>query len=413
MEGDDAFRRYQRWLKYQRAHREFETELKHRLKFSFVVPVYNTLDEQLRECFDSILNQTYPNFELIIVDDHSSWESVRPILKAYESDDRVKVIYRTENGHISKATNDGIEQVTGDFIAFMDCDDTIEFDTLYHFAKALNENPELDFIYSDEDKLTEDGKVRHMPFFKPDWSPDLYLCENYTNHLSVFRASIVKELGGLRSEYNGSQDYDFTLRFLKKTTNQKVGHIPKMLYHWRERKESAASDVAAKGYALYTNRAAKADHIRRNHLAADMEYIPDCYQYRVVFHPQGDPKVSIIIPSKDYVDVLKRCIESVQDVTTYKNYEIIVVDNGSSEEIWPARIDEALAGKIKDVTCKIFTHLGCSGVVRADYILGEDGLYFLEVNTIPGMTNASLVPKMIRAAGMDITSFLSTIIENS
>jgi glycosyltransferase involved in cell wall biosynthesis len=266
------------------------------------------------------------------VDDHSSWENVVPVLRSYEENSHVQVIYRETNGHISVATNDGIKCATGEFIAFMDCDDIIDPDALYEMAKMLNENPELDFIYSDEDKITEDGKIRHLPFFKPDWSPDLFMSMMYTNHLAIYRTSIVKKIGGLRSAYDGCQDYDMTLRFMEKSNNKKVGHVSKILYHWRERKESLAFAVASKNYATEATRYAKEDALRRRKLKGHMEFIPEMSQYRTVYEIQEEPLVSIIIPSKDHPDVLKQCIDSIIGFTSYSNYEIIVVDNGSNDE---------------------------------------------------------------------------------
>lgn len=332
LEDDLRLKNYHRWLRHQEKDQERITEWSYKPYFSVVIPVYNTITEQLEECIQSVLSQTYDHFELILVDDHSTWENVVPVLQKYEANEKVHVIYRSSNGHISIATNDGIHIAAGEFIVFMDCDDTIEPDALYEFAKKLNENPELDFIYSDEDKLTEDGKIRHMPFFKPEWSPDLFLNMMYTNHLATYRAALVKAVGGLRTAYNGSQDYDFTLRFMEKSDNTRVGHVPKILYHWRERKESVAYAMTSKNYAAEAARYAKEDYIRRHHIHAHMEYITGMSQYRIVYEVVGNPLVSIIIPSKDHPLVLKQCIDSIRNFTNYANYEIIVVDNGSSDE---------------------------------------------------------------------------------
>lgn len=332
LEDEQSIRNYHRALRHEQKQPKLIKDLAYKPSFSVVIPVYNTVTEQLEECIRSVLSQTYDNYELILVDDHSSWDNVVPVLRGYEENPKVHVIYRSTNGHISVATNNGIDTATGDFIVFMDCDDTIEPDALYEFAAKLNENPELDFIYSDEDKLTEDGKIRHMPFFKPDWSPDLFLSMMYTNHLATYRTSIVKAVGGLRTAYNGSQDYDFTLRFLERSDNTRVGHVPKVLYHWRERKESVAYAMTSKNYAAEAARHAKEDYIRRNGLKARLEYISGMSQYRIVYDVVGDPLVSIIIPSKDHPGILKQCIDSIRDFTNYRNYEIIVVDNGSSDE---------------------------------------------------------------------------------
>lgn len=351
LESEDSIREYHRWVRNQLDMDENGAELYYTPRFSVVIPVYNTITEQLKECIESVIAQTYKNYELILVDDHSSWENVVPVLKSYETNDKIKVIYRNTNGHISVATNDAINISNGEYIVFMDCDDVIEPNALYEFAKMLNENPEYDFIYSDEDKITEDGKIKHMPFFKPDWSPDLFLCMMYTNHLAAYRSSIVKKIGGLRSAFNGSQDYDMTLRFMEKSDNKRVGHIAKVLYHWRERKESVAYAMGSKNYAAYASKAAKEDYIVRNNIKAEMEAIPGISQYRVVYKVIGNPLVSIIIPSKDHVEILKQCIDSIYRNTDYTNYEIIVVDNGSecvNKEIIASYLREKNAKYIYD-----------------------------------------------------------------
>lgn len=330
LESEDSIREYHRWIRNQYEMKESNADLLYNPLFSIVIPVYNTVTEQLKECIESVINQTYNNYELILVDDHSSWDNVVPVLKGFESNEKIKVIYRDTNGHISVATNDAINASNGEYIVFMDCDDIIEPNALYEFAKLLNEHPEYDFIYSDEDKITDDGKIRHMPFFKPDWSPDLFLCMMYTNHLAAYRASIVKEIGGLRSAFNGSQDYDMTLRFMEKSDNIKVGHIAKVLYHWRERKESVAYAMGSKNYAAYASKAAKEDFITRNNIKAELEAIPGISQYRIVYKVADNPLVSIIIPSKDHYDILEQCIDSIYRNTDYDNFEIIVVDNGST-----------------------------------------------------------------------------------
>ena len=323
---------YQRWIQVNETKPLIYKHFSYSPKFSVIIPVYNAETYQLEECIQSVLAQSYTNYELILVDDCSTWDNVRPVLQRYEKQDRVKVIYRPVNGQISQATNDGIKIADGDFVVFVDCDDTISKDALYWFAEKLNVNKELDFIYSDEDKLTEDSKIRHFPFFKPEWSPDLYMSMNYTSHLSAYRSSLVKKLGGLRTAYNGSQDYDLTLRLLEISNNKRVGHIPKILYHWRERKESVAFSLGAKNYVYEAARKAKEDALKRRNIAGRIEDIEEIAQHHVVYDVQGNPLVSIIIPSKDNPEMLKQCIKAVQRRTNYKNYEIIVVDNGSSEE---------------------------------------------------------------------------------
>lgn len=335
---------YQAWINKNEVIAETTYDLEYQPLISIVVPVYNVEDEILIECIESMRGQVYKNWELILVDDASPWENVRKTLATYENEENIHVIYRKENGHIAKTTNDGIAIAKGEFIAFSDCDDVLAPNALLEVAKMLNENRELDFIYSDEDKLSEDGKFRHSPFFKPNWSPDTFMSLMYTNHLGVYRASIVKEVGGLRSEVNGSQDYDFTLRFMEKSDNKRVGHIPKVLYYWREREGSAASTPQAKPYAIEANRKLKEEALARRGLTGKVEYMEDLYQFRMIYENPEKPLVSIVIPSKDNFSILKQCMDSIAEYTIYPNYEIILVDNGSSEDT-KKKIEQYVKGK--------------------------------------------------------------------
>lgn len=304
--------------------------LKYQPKISILVPVYNVLDKHLIPCIESVLEQEYTNWELCLADDCSTWDNVRTTLKKYESNPQIKIAYREKNGHISECTNSALEMATGEFIAFLDCDDVLAPNALSEVVKLLNENPKLDFIYSDEDKIDDDGKKRHMPNFKPDWSPDTFMSFMYTCHFSVYRKSIVDEIGGLRKGFEGAQDYDFTLRFTEKTDS--IGHIPKVLYHWRERDESTAKKANVKPYVLDAAKRSKEDAMKRRGIDADIELLEFDYQYRVNYKLSSYPKVSIIIPSKDNYDVLKRCVETLYQITDYCDFEVIVVDNGSNED---------------------------------------------------------------------------------
>ena len=321
---------YEIWLSQNEKDMYHTEPLSYNPKISVVVPVYNVEDQQLTECIESVRNQTYTNWQLCLVDDCSTMESVRKTLKRYENDDKIAIVYRKENGHISRATNSGIEVANGDYVALLDCDDLLAPNALYEMAKKVNENPAYDFVYSDEDKLTEDGKIRKDPFFKPDWSPDTFMSLMYTCHFSMFRRTLVEELGGMRIGLEGSQDYDLVLRVMEKTMN--IGHVPKILYHWRERKESTANNMTAKPYIIESTKKAKLDALERRGLKGHLECIDSITQFRVVYEPMNRPKVSIIIPSKDNYDILKQCIVSIKNVTEYDNYEIVVVDNGSQEE---------------------------------------------------------------------------------
>lgn len=324
---------YERWIEQNEKNIETTKELKYNPLISVVIPVYNVPDQMLIECIESVRKQTYQNWQLCMADDHSSWESMRTILKEYEAkDSRVKVVYREKNGHISRATNSAIGLAEGDFIAFMDCDDLLPVNALYEVALKLNENPQYDFIYTDEDKIDEKGQHRWDPHFKPDWSPDTLMAMMYTSHLGVYRTDIVKDLGGLRVGFEGSQDYDFTLRFVEKTDNSRIAHIPKVLYHWRQREGSTAVTPEAKPYVFKASKKAKEETLIRRGLTGKVEFIPEAYQFQVIYESIRKPEISIIIPSKDNFEIYKRCVESLVKITAYKNYEIIHVDNGSSPE---------------------------------------------------------------------------------
>lgn len=309
---------------------DVEKDLQYRPLISVVVPVYNVEPQMLTACIQSVQNQTYDNWELCLVDDCSTDSRVRETLQQYEKIKNIKIKYRTENGHISRATNDGIAMAEGEFVALLDCDDLYAENALYEVAKLLNQDRTFDFIYTDEDKISEDGKKRRDPFFKPDWSPDTFMSLMYTCHLSVYRKTLLDEIGGLRVGFEGSQDYDLVLRVMEKT--KRIGHIPKILYHWRERRQSTANNISVKPYIIEATRKAKMEALDRRGAKGHLEYIEDIVMYRVVYEVVGNPKVSIVIPSKDNPDILRQCLSSIREETRYKNYEIIVVDNGSNHE---------------------------------------------------------------------------------
>ncbi len=329
-ETDIAVEIYNAWIAANERDILSVEELAYQPFFSVVIPVYNVEDQMLRACIDSVLGQTYKNFEIILVDDASTQESVRKTLGKYEGRDGITIIYREENGNISRATNDGIKAAKGEFVALCDCDDLYAPNALYEIAKKLNEDSSLDYIYTDEDKISEDGKVRRDPFFKPDWSPETFMSYMYTCHISVFRRTVLEEVSGLRPGFEGSQDYDLVLRVMEKTSH--IGHVPKILYHWRMRKESTANAMTAKPYVMNATSKAKEEALERRGQTGRLTLLPEISQYRVTYLPQGNPSVSIIIPSKDNPEVLKMCLSSILQHTDYENYEVVIVDNGSSEE---------------------------------------------------------------------------------
>ena len=300
-------------------------------KISIAMPVDNVEEKWLRLCIDSILNQVYTNWELCMADDASTDPNVKKILTEYQQlDERIRVVFREQNGHISEATNSALAIATGEFVALLDNDDELAINAFYEVVKVLNENPELDLIYSDEDKIDMDGN-RSDPAFKPDWSPDLLLGTNYISHLGVYRRSILEEIGGFRKGYEGSQDYDLVLRFTEKTTKERIKHIPKVLYYWRMLPTSTAVDQGSKGYAFEAGLRAVQDALVRRGINGHATHGAANGLYDVYYDIKSDKLVSIIIPTKNGYKDVQRCVSSIIEKTTYKNYEIIMADNGSTD----------------------------------------------------------------------------------
>jgi glycosyltransferase involved in cell wall biosynthesis len=298
---------------------------------SIIVPTYNTPEVFLREAIDSVLAQIYENWELCIADDASSDRHVRAVLEEYrQQDPRIKVLYREENGHISRSSNSALTLATGEYIALLDHDDLITPDALYQAVLLLNRHPEADMIYSDEDKVDEENLLS-APYFKPDWSPNTFLSRMYTCHFGFYRRRMIEAIGGFRVGFEGSQDYDLVLRFTEQTQN--IFHIPKILYHWRIHHLSAASGAAAKPYAYDAAKRAIAEALQRRGEQATVTDAPGDFlgHYVVRYHIPHTPRISIIIPTKDLARILHRCLTSIFERTTYPDFEVILVDNGSVE----------------------------------------------------------------------------------
>ncbi len=228
---------------------------------SVIMPVFNPPEPFLKDAIASVIEQIYPHWELCIADDASTEPHVREVLKHYQAlDRRIKVTFRETNGHISECSNSALQLATGEFVALLDHDDLLTPDALFEVALLVNRQPQADMIYSDEDKVDQNGHLRD-PFFKPDWCPDSFLSRMYTCHLGVYRRSVVDAIGGFRQGFEGSQDYDLVLRLSEKT-NQ-IFHIAKILYHWRIHPQSTASHVRRKNYAIDAAQRAIAEALNR------------------------------------------------------------------------------------------------------------------------------------------------------
>ena len=301
--------------------------------FSIILPTYNTPEAFLRACLDSVIAQTYPYWELCIADDASTKPHVRTILLEYATrDQRIRLMLRENNGHISAASNSALSMATGDFIALLDHDDTLAPHALYANACAINRQSDALLLYSDEDKLDENGE-RCDPFFKPDWSPDLLYSQNYIAHLGVYSRKLVEQVGGFRSDFDGSQDYDLVLRCIAAIKNPaQIVHIPLALYHWRISENSTAGAHDQKHYASEAARKALQASFDAHAEQVKVSIItPGVYRHRWPL-PEQKPLVSLIIPTRDGHDHLKTCIESILEKTSYLNYEILLVDNQTTCE---------------------------------------------------------------------------------
>lgn len=307
----------------------------YRPKISIITPVLNTREEWLRSSIESVLHQIYDNWELCIADDGSDQPHIRETLNCYQQKDaRIKVKYLNENQGVSGASNEALAMASGEFIGFLDHDDQLLPNALYEVVLMLNRNASADFIYSDEILISKRGKPV-FAYFRPDFSLDYMLSHCYIVHFVVIRASILKKIGGFRAEFKVSQDYDLFLRVLSQTRN--VLHIPKILYRWRQYESSTGHLL--KERVMESSRRALQDFADREGIKGVVWGTKNFNFFRLKRDILDRPKISIIIPTKDRIDLLRRCIESIQNRSSYDNYEIIIVDNMSQEEETAAYLD--------------------------------------------------------------------------
>ncbi|WP_330202137.1 glycosyltransferase family 2 protein [Cyanobacterium sp. Dongsha4] len=325
---------------------------------SIIMPVYNPDPKHLIEAIESVKKQVYPHWQLCIADDASSETSeIKDIISSYEKNDsRIKVIFRSRNGHISAASNSALSLATGEFVALLDHDDVLNPLALWFVAEAIIKNPNVGLIYTDHDKLSLNGK-HCEPYFKCDFNLELMLAHNLVAHLSCYRLNLVNEIGGFREGFEGAQDYDLALRCIERLAPEQIIHIPRVLYHWRMSNTSTSFSPKTKPYAATAGIKSVSDYLKRNNLPGIVVPHPELEGMNRI-EPQFSsslPLVSIIIPTRDRVDLLKPCLDSIYSMTTYPSYEIIIVDNGSKDP------------EIKE----FFTHLEQKGV----NIIRDEGIF--------------------------------------
>lgn len=298
---------------------------------SVVVPAYKTPRLFLCQMIDSLLAQTYTNWELCIANGSPEDKDMCEVLSAYaKKDHRIRFENLKENLGIAENTNAAFAMAQGEFTGLLDHDDLLAPNALYEVVMALLGEPGADVVYTDEDKVTTSLDEHFQPHLKPDFSLDLLRSNNYICHFFVVRRSIVEKTGGFRREYDGAQDYDFIFRCVEAA--EKVVHVPEILYHWRTHKASTADNPASKMYAFDAGKRAIAAHLKRTGTEGIVSHTPDLGFYRVSYPVKGEPLVSVIIPNKDEKEALQACLDSIRKNTTYKNYEIIIVENNSTAD---------------------------------------------------------------------------------
>ena len=300
--------------------------------FSIIVPVYKVEGKWLDKCIHSVVGQHYTNWELILVDDASQRDDLKHIIKKWVSrDSRIHSYYLKQNIGIAEATNLGIKKAKGQFLGFLDHDDELTPDALTQVTWALNKNPDALWFYSDEDKISQSGTF-YSPYFKPDFSPEFLLSNMFTCHFSVYSSEILAKVGSLRSGFDGSQDHDLALRLSEIVPREKVIHIPRILYHWREIPNSTAMGVVAKPLAPLSGRNAVSEALQRRGIKGRVTSYELCQTiYQIEFEPAEFPKVSIIIPTRNALSLVIKCIDSIRKYTQYPNFEIIIINNASDD----------------------------------------------------------------------------------
>jgi len=325
-------------------------QLASRPLISIVIPVFETPERLLREAIESVRHQIYPHWELCIADDASTSPHVRTILDKYvHSDSRIKCVYRETNGHISAASNSALALAKGEYIALLDHDDVLSEHALYMVAEAILQNKDADIFYSDEDKLDPRGK-RFDPHFKPDWNPELFYGQNYLNHLTVYKRAAIENVGGFRAGYEGSQDYDLALRVVASTKGPIV-HIPHVLYHWRIYDGAATMSSANLGQATAAARRALVEHFASLGKSVEIEDVMGSFHHAVRPDPDPWPRISVIIPTRDFPDILQVAIDGLLTKTDYPGLEIIIADNDSREPRTLSYFQEVEKRGIKIVKC--------------------------------------------------------------
>jgi len=391
---------YQAWIKLNEpTQKELRFQSKKRFPFepiiSIIVPTFNTHVQLLRDMIESVRSQTYSNWELCIADGGSKSNQIREVLEEYtRKDTQIRVKFLDENKGIAGNCNEALSLASGEFVVLLDQHDLLSQFALFEIVRVINENPDTDFIYSDEDEISEDEKMRSDPHFKPDWSPDTLRSYNYISHLTVFKRELLEIIGVLRKEFDGSEDYDIILRGTERA--KRIVHIPKVLYHRLNIRNSAAITPKTRLYAHESAKKALREHLSRIGLRGKVEDGHLLGTYKIAYEIEREPKVSIIIPNMDHVAYLKKCVSSILAKTIYKNYEIIIVENNSIEhEIFDYYEEISKRENIKVITLDRpfnFSSINNFGVAHAE------GEYLLFLNNDLEIINPDWMERLLEHA---------------
>ncbi len=384
-----------RWHKPDEAElaRQRQDHFEQNIKFSIVIPLYKTPEHFLRELVDSVIAQTYANWELVLSDASGEPSPIDPLLTELEGlDSRIKVVRNHRQLFISDNTNEAIKAATGDFIVFCDHDDLLAPDALYENAAAIRRQPDTEVLYSDEDKINDLHQYLE-PHFKPDFNFDLLNSQNYICHLFVAKRSILDEVGLLNGEFDGSQDHDFILRCTEATDH--IVHIPKILYHWRLSEGSTAQNPFSKMYCYENGRRAVQAHWDRLGIPAQVEREPNLGYYRTYYHWNEQPLVSIVIPNKDHSDDLKRCIDSIMEHSSYRNFEFVIIENNSTEQKTFDYYDE-LKGSLGDQVTVVTYEGGFNySAINNFGVRAAKGEYLLFLNNDTAIINDDCIEELL------------------
>ena len=400
---DEFYEHNKEYTKWIRIHQVDEKELAkqraHKFLYqpniSIVIPLYNTPLKYLKDLIDSICVQSYAKWELCLADGSDNNEVKDFVRNNYGTEGRIIYEQLADNKGISENTNQALKLASGDFVMFADHDDKLEPDALFLIVQEINKGKDIDIVYTDEDKISMQGDEYYAPHFKPDFNLRMLEMHNYICHIFVVRKDVIDKVGVLRSQYDGAQDYDMVLRCVE--VAREIRHIPKILYHWRAHPQSTASDPTSKNYAYEAGRKAVAAHYERIGVDATVEQTGVTGRYRTHFEIVGNPKVSILIPNKDHLDDLNKCIDSIVNKTSYTNYEIIIIENNSEDEKTSSGY-QTIMKKYKNV--KLLNYEGAFNYAAINNLGAREasGEYLLFLNNDTEVINKEWLTELLQEA---------------